>query len=55
MIHFLCTVRYDKEANELVCDAIGVAYPIINGVPNLVPQDARIFKNSTTEASEEPS
>lgn len=55
VFHLLCTARYDRGANELVCDAIGVAYPIIDGVPNLVPQDARMLKNTTTETSEESS
>ncbi|XP_077983516.1 UPF0434 protein Mmar10_2939-like [Glandiceps talaboti] len=41
-------LRYDKEKNELVNDTMGVAYPILpNGVPNLIPQDARMFKNET--------
>ena len=35
--------RYDKEKNELISDSIKVAYPIINGIPNLVPQDGRIL------------
>ncbi|XP_062594533.1 protein preY, mitochondrial-like [Saccostrea cucullata] len=38
-------LRYDKEKNELICDDIGIAYPIINGIPNLVPQDARVIKS----------
>ncbi|XP_060596722.1 protein preY, mitochondrial-like [Ruditapes philippinarum] len=37
-------LRYDKETSELVSDSIGVAYPIKNGVPNLVPQDARMLE-----------
>ena len=45
--------RYDKEANELVCDAISVTYPIIDGVPNLVPQDARMLEKSTATAGRE--
>ena len=48
------TARHDKEANELVSDTISVAYPIIDGVPNLVPQDARMLEKATTgEYSEE--
>ena len=39
--------RYNKETNELICDKLGVSYPIINGIPNLIPQDAR--KLSETE------
>ncbi|KAL8566329.1 hypothetical protein ACOMHN_050447 [Nucella lapillus] len=57
--HLVCPLskkdlRYDKENNELVCDEVGVAYPIVNGIPNLVPQDARMLKNSSssTESTE---
>ncbi|XP_061197836.1 UPF0434 protein Mmar10_2939-like [Saccostrea echinata] len=44
-------LRYDKEKNELICDDSGIAYPIINGIPNLVPQDARIIKSDTEKDS----
>ena len=42
----VCICRYDKEANELVCHSLGVAYSIVNGIPNLMPQDARLFKDT---------
>ena len=32
---------YDEEAQELICDYLGVAYPIHNGIPNFIPTDAR--------------
>ena len=36
--------RYEESKNELVCDKIGVAYPVLsNGVPNLFPQDGRVL------------
>lgn len=38
-------LRYDAENNELVSDTIGVAYPVKNGVPNLVPQDGRMLNS----------
>ncbi|KAI8519839.1 hypothetical protein Bbelb_030960 [Branchiostoma belcheri] len=37
-------LRYDPEKNELVSDELSVAYPIVNGIPNLIPEDARIIK-----------
>lgn len=40
--------RYDKDNNELVCDEIQVAYPINNGIPNLIPQHARKLKIEST-------
>ena len=43
--------RYDKENSELVNDELGVAFPIVNGIPNLVPQDARMIKQETSKGS----
>lgn len=37
--------RYDATTNELICDELGVAYTIVNGVANLNPSDARLIKN----------
>ncbi|XP_046329573.2 protein preY, mitochondrial-like [Haliotis rufescens] len=37
-------LRYDRGNCQLVCDDIGVAYPIVNGIPNLIPADARMIK-----------
>lgn len=48
-------LRFDKENNELICDEIGVAYPIVNGIPNLVPQDARTIKSNQPININDPS
>ncbi|KAK2152608.1 hypothetical protein LSH36_323g03126 [Paralvinella palmiformis] len=40
-------LRYDRATNELICDKLQVAYPIINGIPNLIPQDARKLSENT--------
>jgi uncharacterized protein YbaR (Trm112 family) len=37
-------LRHDVEKNELISDAIGVSYPIIDGTPHLLPQHARLIK-----------
>lgn len=34
-------LRYEPETNELVSDEAGLAYPIRNGVPVLLAEDAR--------------
>lgn len=34
-------LRYDPETRELVADAAGLAYPIRNGVPVLLIEEAR--------------
>lgn len=34
-------LRWDEAGNELVSDAAGLAYPIRNGVPVLLAEEAR--------------
>jgi uncharacterized protein YbaR (Trm112 family) len=51
---FLSCDRYDPASNELISDELGVAYPIVNGIPNLVPSDGRIL-GEKKKTSEEPS
>ncbi|AHE56789.1 Trm112 family protein [Sphingomonas sanxanigenens] len=34
-------LRYDAEARELISDAAGLAYPVRDGIPVLLIEDAR--------------
>ena len=34
-------LRYDEEAQELISEAAGLAYPIRNGVPVMLIEEAR--------------
>lgn len=34
-------LRYDEAAQELISDAAGLAYPIRDGVPVMLPDEAR--------------
>lgn len=34
-------LAYDKDAQELVSKAAGLAYPIRNGIPIMLPDEAR--------------
>ncbi|XP_062067818.1 protein preY, mitochondrial-like [Lepus europaeus] len=35
-------LRYEASANELINEELGIAYPIIDGIPNMIPQAARM-------------
>ncbi|MGJ8545746.1 MAG: Trm112 family protein [Sulfitobacter sp.] len=37
------TLRYDAEAQELVSERAGLAYPIRNGIPVMLVDEARIL------------
>jgi len=34
-------LRYDRERQELVSEAAGLAYPIRDGIPIMLPEEAR--------------
>lgn len=39
-------LSYDKKTNSLVCESMQVRYPIVDGIPNLLPESAiKINKN----------
>lgn len=41
-------MRYDAEKQELVSDAAGVAFAVVDGIPNMVPAAARKLAPETT-------
>lgn len=48
-------LRYEASTNELVNEELGIAYPIIDGIPNMIPQAARTTRqNEKQEEAEQP-
>ncbi|XP_034033074.1 protein preY, mitochondrial-like [Thalassophryne amazonica] len=37
-------LRYEAKTNELINEELGIAYPIIDGIPNMIPQEARLIQ-----------
>ncbi|KAK6472603.1 protein preY [Huso huso] len=36
-------LRYEALTNELINEELGIAYPVVDGIPNMIPQDARMI------------
>lgn len=36
-------LRWDAANSELVSDEVGIAYPVVNGVPHLKPESGRVI------------
>ncbi len=39
-------LRYDAEAQELISEQAGLAYPIRDGIPIMLQEEARVLKDS---------
>ncbi len=46
-------LRYDREANELVSEAAGLAYPIRDGIPIMLVEEARRLDEAKSSAAQE--
>ena len=42
-------LRYDIDAQELISDAAGLAYPIRNGIPIMLADEARQLDSGPTQ------
>ncbi|XP_020217944.1 uncharacterized protein LOC109801314 [Cajanus cajan] len=45
-------LRYCEESSSLISDAIGVSFPIKNGIPCLVPRDGKILEEEDASKSD---
>ncbi|KAB1282263.1 Protein preY; mitochondrial [Camelus dromedarius] len=46
-------LRYEASTNELINEELGIAYPVIDGIPNMIPQAARMtHQNKKQEETE---
>ncbi|KAM9754828.1 protein preY, mitochondrial [Menidia menidia] len=43
-------LSYNAETNELINEELGIAYPIVDGIPNMIPQDARLIQKEAPDA-----
>ncbi|XP_077157030.1 protein preY, mitochondrial [Paroedura picta] len=42
-------LRYEESTNELINEELGIAYPIIDGIPHMIPQSARMIGKENQE------
>ena len=48
-------LRYDREAQELISDEAGLAYPIRDGIPIMLVDEARSLRDDETGTKRLPS
>ncbi|KAL8206718.1 UNVERIFIED_CONTAM: hypothetical protein K2H54_021404 [Gekko kuhli] len=46
-------LRYEESTRELINEELGIAYPIIDGIPHMVPQAARMIGKEKQEKEPE--
>ncbi|XP_074289938.1 uncharacterized protein LOC141616060 [Silene latifolia] len=44
-------LRYCEKTGSLISDQIGVSFPIVDGIPHLVPKDGKILEADESSAT----
>ncbi|KAK9670656.1 hypothetical protein RND81_13G215700 [Saponaria officinalis] len=44
-------LRYCEKTDSLISDQIGVSFPIVDGIPHLVPKDGKILEDDESSTS----
>ncbi|XP_010266849.1 PREDICTED: uncharacterized protein LOC104604270 [Nelumbo nucifera] len=44
-------LRVNEDSGSLVCDDLGVSYPIVDGIPCLVPKDGKLLETDCTKGN----
>ncbi|XP_072129004.1 protein preY, mitochondrial isoform X1 [Mobula birostris] len=48
-------LRYEESTNQLINDELGIAYPVTDGIPNMIPQEATLIQKSEDGSKAEES
>ncbi|XP_006903505.1 PREDICTED: protein preY, mitochondrial-like [Elephantulus edwardii] len=46
-------LRYEASTNELINEELGIACPVIDGIPNMIPQSARMIHQNKKKEEEQ--
>ncbi|XP_074084241.1 protein preY, mitochondrial [Macrotis lagotis] len=46
-------LRYEMSTNELINEELGIAYPVVDGIPNMIPQAARMIRQNKQQEEKE--
>jgi uncharacterized protein YbaR (Trm112 family) len=44
-------ILYDEERNVLICEKCRVYYEIVDGIPNMIPEEAKPLKDLKEDAA----
>ncbi|XP_062205598.1 uncharacterized protein LOC133907552 [Phragmites australis] len=48
-------LRYCEASGSLVSDAVGVSFPVVDGIPSLVPKDGKLLEGHQERSEQESS